>query len=76
MNQHTQTLAELAGGIRKRYPEAWQFTDAQLEQFYFMIVQKCIDLVGEFTCEQLVSGNTYTLVDAESVLKQHFGVEE
>ena len=61
---------EFAGGIRKHYPEVWQFTDEQLEQFALMIADRCARLV------QGVPTDTVGYHTADQKIREPFGVKE
>jgi hypothetical protein len=71
-----QSLAEFAGGIRKHYPEVWQFTDEQLEQFALMIANRCakacLDEGAKWRGEQDITD--FKL--CAQVIKEQFGIEE
>ena len=53
-------------------PVAWEWEDKVAE----LIVKECIDQVGDFCGEVPMGNNVYKVVDAEGVLKQHFGIKE
>ena len=77
MNERIRELAEQAEGTKKHVPAVWQFYDHELEKFAELIVRECRKvIIDDMDSNPDDEAFNDALDHAQSIIGEHFGVEE